>query len=81
MTDDKTEPPHKSPFANLTITRNAEDSDLTDWDYAFIFDKDGNIRAVQFPFWLEDAEPLPDHVARVLDLVATLKIIDKDMLH
>lgn len=42
-----------------TVTRLAEDSNLDDSDFAFIFDIDGDIRCIQLPYHLSDNEELP----------------------
>lgn len=71
-----------NPFSlDFKVTRYSDDSDLTDWDYAFIFDKDGKIRNVQLPFWLDDAETLPDNIAKLIEIVSTMPKIRKDTFH
>ncbi len=61
-------------FKEYKITRSAEDSNLDDTDYAFIFDIDGDIRCIQLPFHLDDNDEMPNQIHSVLKLVTDFRI-------
>jgi len=62
---------------NYKFTRNAEDSDLKDTDYAFIFDEDGDLRCVQFPSHLDDDDELAPAVAQIIGTITDLELVKK----
>ena len=67
----------KAKYADYRITRNAEDTDLKDDDFAFVFNADGVIRAVQINGHLEDDDELPHDVNKMIEYVAELKLLSK----
>ena len=67
----------KAKNVDYRITRNAEDSDLQDDDFAFIFKENGDIRCVQLSGTALDDDPLPYAVEKMIDLIAELELISK----
>ena len=67
----------KAKYADYRITRNAEDTDLKDDDFAFVFNADGVIRAVQINGHLDDDDELPHDVNKMIEYVAELKLLSK----
>lgn len=59
------------------ITRNAEDTELKDDDFAFVFNSKGDIRCVQLNGNLEDDDKLPFAVDKMIELIADLELITK----
>jgi hypothetical protein len=57
-----------------TVTRLAEDSNLDDSDFAFIFDIDGDIRCIQLTYHLSDNEELPLQIDSVLKLITEFRL-------
>jgi hypothetical protein len=57
-----------------TVTRLAEDSNLDDSDFAFIFDIDGDIRCIQLPYHLSDNDELPLQIDSVLKLITEFRL-------
>jgi hypothetical protein len=67
----------KAKYVDYRITRNAEDTDLQDDDFAFVFKADGQIRAIQLNGDLKDDDPLPYAVDKMIQLVSDLELITK----
>ena len=65
----------KAKYADYRITRNADDTDLKDDDFAFVFNADGVIRAVQINGHLDDDDELPHDVNKMIEYVAELKLL------
>lgn len=67
----------KAKHVDYRITRNAEDSDLQDDDFAFIFKANGDIRCVQLSGDAKDEDPLPYAVDKMIELISDLELITK----
>lgn len=67
----------KAKYVDYRVTRNAEDSDLQDGDFAFIFKSNGDIRCVQLSGDAKDDDPLPYAVDKMIQLVSDLELIGK----
>lgn len=67
----------KAKYVDYRITRNAEDTNLQDDDFAFVFKADGQIRAIQLNGDLKDNDPLPYAVDKMIQLVSDLELITK----
>ena len=67
----------KVKYVDYRITRNAEDSDLRDDDFAFIFNSKGDIRCVQLSGAADDDETLPYAVDKLIEVIADLELIAK----
>lgn len=66
----------KAKNVDYRVTRNAEDTELQDDDFAFVFNSDGDIRAIQLNGALTDEDVLPYVVERMISYVNEL-----DLLH
>lgn len=67
----------KAKNVDYRVTRNAEDTELQDDDFAFVFNSKGDIRAIQLNADLEDNDELPYAVDKVIQLIAELELITK----
>ena len=67
----------KAKYVDYRVTRNAEDTELKDDDFAFVFNADGEIRAIQLNGDLADTDPLPYSVDKMIQLVTDLQLITK----
>lgn len=67
----------KAKYVDYRITRTAEDTNLKDDDFAFVFNSDGVIRAVQINGHLDDDDDLPHDVNKMIEYVADLKLLNK----
>ncbi len=67
----------KAKYVDYRVTRNAEDTELKDDDFAFVFNADGEIRAIQLNGDLKDNDPLPYAVDKMIQLVSDLELITK----
>jgi hypothetical protein len=67
----------KAKNVDYRITRNAEDVDLQDDDFAFVFNANGDIRAIHLSADLDDTDPLPYSVDKMIQLVTDLQLITK----
>ena len=67
----------KAKYVDYRVTRNAEDTELQDDDFAFVFNADGKIRAIQLNGDLKDNDPLPYAVDKMIQLVSDLELITK----
>ena len=67
----------KAKYVDYRVTRSAEDTELKDDDFAFVFNADGEIRAIQLNGDLKDNDPLPYAVDKMIQLVADLELITK----
>ncbi len=67
----------KAKYVDYRVTRNAEDTELKDDDFAFVFNADGQIRAIQLNGDLKDNDPLPYAVDKMIQLVSDLELITK----
>lgn len=66
----------KSDKPEYSITRSAEETQLQDDDFAFVFNADGDIRTIQFNGNLADEDYLPYVIERMISYVDEL-----DLLH
>lgn len=69
--------PHKKKEIDYRVTRSAEETALTDDDFAFVLNRNGDIRAVQLPPDMADDEELPYAADRFIGLIADLGLITK----
>jgi|TARA_R110001606_G_scaffold135304_3_gene272300 hypothetical protein len=60
-----------------SVSRSAEASRLSDDDFAFVFDSDGDIRCIQMPAHLDDNDEIPQSVDRFIKLIDELKLVEK----
>lgn len=67
----------KAKYVDYRVTRNAEDVNLQDDDFAFVFNANGDIRAVHLSADLADNDPLPFAVDKMIQLVSDLELITK----
>ena len=67
----------KAKHVDYRITRNAEDSELQDDDFAFIFKENGDIRCVQLSASAKDDDPLPYAVDKMIEMISDLELIAK----
>jgi hypothetical protein len=67
----------KAKNVDYRITRYAEDTDLQDDDFAFVFNSKGEIRAVQMSASAEDDDPLPYTVEKMIEVIGDLELITK----
>lgn len=67
----------KAKNVDYRITRSAEDVDLQDDDFAFVFNAAGDIRAIHLNIDLADTDPLPYAVDKMIQLVTDLQLITK----
>lgn len=67
----------KAKYVDYRVTRNAEDTELRDDDFAFVFNSKGDIRAIQLNADLKDNDELPYAVDKVIQLIAELELITK----
>jgi len=67
----------KAKNVDYRITRYANDTDLQDDDFAFVFNSRGEIRAVQMSISAEDDDPLPYAVEKMVELMGDLELIKK----
>jgi hypothetical protein len=67
----------KAKNVDYRVTRSAEDVDLQDDDFAFVFNANGDIRAVHLSADLSDTDPLPYAVEKMIQLVTDLQLITK----
>ena len=67
----------KAKNVDYRVTRNAEDVNLQDDDFAFVFNAKGDIRAIQLNIDLADTDPLPYAVDKMIQLVTDLQLITK----
>lgn len=67
----------KAKNVGYRVTRSAEDVDLQDDDFAFVFNAAGDIRAVHLSSDLADTDPLPYAVDKMIQLVTDLQLITK----
>ena len=67
----------KAKNVDYRVTRNAEDVNLQDDDFAFVFNANGDIRAVHLSSDLADTDPLPYAVDKMIQLVTDLQLITK----
>jgi hypothetical protein len=67
----------KAKNVDYRITRNAEDVDLQDDDFAFVFNANGDIRAIHLSVDLADTDPLPYSIDKMIQLVTDLQLITK----
>lgn len=73
MADD----PRKDKMIDYRITRSTKDTALADDDFAFVLNRNGEIRAVQIPPDLDDDEELPYSADRFIALIADLGLVTK----
>jgi hypothetical protein len=66
----------KSDKLDYRITRSAKETKLQDSDFAFVFNDQGDIRAIQLNINMEDEDVLPYVVERMIAYVNEL-----DLLH
>ena len=67
----------KAKNVDYRVTRNAEDVNLQDDDFVFVFNANGDIRAVHLSSDLADTDPLPYAVDKMIQLVTDLQLITK----
>lgn len=67
----------KAKDVDYRITRTAEDTDLKDDDFAFVFNSQGVIRAVQINGDMDDNDELPHDVNKMIEYVSELKLLSK----
>lgn len=67
----------KAKNVDYRVTRNAEDVNLQDNDFAFVFNANGDIRAIHLSADLADTDPLPYSVDKMIQLVTDLQLITK----
>ena len=67
----------KAKNVDYRVTRNAEDVNLQDDDIAFVFNANGDIRAIHLSADLADTDPLPYAVDKMIQLVTDLQLITK----
>jgi hypothetical protein len=67
----------KAKYVDYRVTRNAEDTELRDDDFAFVFNSKGDIRAIQLNADLKDNDELPYAVDKVIQLISELELITK----
>lgn len=67
----------KAKNVDYRITRSAEDVDLQDDDFAFVFNAKGDIRVIHLNSDLDDNDPLPYAVDKMIQLVTDLQLITK----
>ena len=67
----------KAKNVDYRVTRNAEDVNLQDDDFAFVFNAKGDIRAIHLNIDLADTDPLPYAVDKMIQLVTDLQLITK----
>jgi len=67
----------KAKNVDYRVTRSAEDVDLQDDDFAFVFNANGDIRAIHLSVDLADTDPLPYSVDKMIQLVTDLQLITK----
>ena len=67
----------KAKNVDYRVTRNAEDVNLQDDDFAFVFNANGDIRAVHLSADLADTDTLPYAVDKMIQLVTDLQLITK----
>lgn len=67
----------KAKYVDYRVTRNAEDVNLQDDDFAFVFNANGDIRAIHLSADLADTDPLPYAVDKMIQLVSDLELITK----
>lgn len=67
----------KAKNVDYRVTRNAEDTELKDDDFAFVFNSKGDIRAIQLPFMLDDEDLMPFSIDKIIELIADLQLITK----
>lgn len=67
----------KAKNVDYRVTRNADDTELQDEDWAFVFNSNGDIRAVQMSELAKDDDPLPYAVEKMIQLVSDLELITK----
>lgn len=67
----------KAKDVDYRITRTAQDTDLKDDDFAFVFNSQGVIRAVQINGDMDDDDELPHDVNKMIEYVSELKLLSK----
>ena len=67
----------KAKNVDYRITRSAEDTELKDDDFAFVFNSKGEIRCVQIAGHLDDDDELPYAVNKFIEVIADLELITK----
>lgn len=67
----------KAKNVDYRVTRSAADVDLQDDDFAFVFNAKGDIRAIHLNSDLDDNDPLPYAVDKMIQLVTDLQLITK----
>ncbi|MDA9373984.1 hypothetical protein N9R43_01245 [bacterium] len=67
----------KAKNVDYRVTRNAADTELQDDDFAFVFNSNGDIRAIQLNADLEDNDELPYAVDKIIQLISELELITK----
>jgi len=67
----------KAKNVDYRVTRSAEDVDLQDDDFAFVFNANGDIRAIHLSVDLADTDPLPYSIDKMIQLVTDLQLITK----
>ena len=67
----------KAKNVDYRVTRSAEDVDLQDDDFAFVFNSNGDIRAIHLNSDLADTDSLPYAVDKMIQLVTDLQLITK----
>jgi hypothetical protein len=67
----------KAKNVDYRVTRSAADVDLQDDDFAFVFNANGDIRAIHLSVDLADTDPLPYSIDKMIQLVTDLQLITK----
>lgn len=67
----------KAKNVDYRITRSAEETELEDTDFAFVFNGKGEIRCVQINGDLGDDDELPYAVNKMIEVIGDLELITK----
>lgn len=67
----------KAKNVDYRITRSAEETELADTDFAFVFNGNGEIRCVQINGDLDDNDELPYSVSKMIELIGDLELVTK----
>ena len=67
----------KAKNVDYRITRSAEETELADTDFAFVFNDKGEIRCVQINGDLSDDDEMPYAVNKMIELIGDLELITK----